>query len=149
MIALLQRVRQAHVDVEQRSVAKINQGLLVFLGIEKEDNESIADKLVKRTLGYRIFSDRNDKMNLSVSDITGGVLIVPQFTLPAITDKGMRPSFTPAASPDKGQNLFNYFVSQTQHQHHNVEQGVFGADMQVSLINDGPVTFWLQVSDHT
>jgi D-tyrosyl-tRNA(Tyr) deacylase len=149
MIALIQRVKHAHVDVRHHCVAKIQHGLLVFIGVEREDNEQIADKLIKRVLGYRIFSDTQDKMNLSLTDINGGILIVPQFTLPAKTDKGMRPSFTPAAPPEKGKYLFDYFVSQTRILHDDVQMGVFGADMQVSLTNDGPVTFWLQASNHT
>lgn len=144
MIGLLQRVQRANVVVNNTEIAAIEQGLLVLIGIEREDTEMHADKLLKRLLGYRVFSDGNDKMNLSVHDIKGGLLLVPQFTLPADTQKGMRPSFTPAASAELGRHLFNYFCEQAKQQHFSVETGQFGADMQVSLTNDGPVTFWLQ-----
>ncbi len=145
MIALLQRVTQASVSVADKNIGQINQGLLVFLGIEKNDHEAQADKLLNRLLNYRIFADTDDKMNLSLRDVNGGLLLVPQFTLPADTRKGNRPSFTPAAAPNDGKRLFDYFVSQSQQQHAHTETGLFGADMQVALINDGPVTFWLQV----
>lgn len=144
MIALLQRVHHANVVVENTAIANIGQGLLVFIGIEREDTQMQADKLLKRVLGYRIFSDENDKMNLSLQDTKGGLLLVPQFTLPADTQKGMRPSFTPAASANLGLQLFNYFCEQARQLHIPVQTGQFGADMQVSLTNDGPVTFWLQ-----
>jgi len=145
MIALLQRVRAANVVVNNAQIAQIQQGLLVLIGVERGDSRSTADRLLKKILGYRIFSDDNDKMNLSVSDVNGGVLLVPQFTLAANTDKGLRPSFTPAEHPSVGADLFEYLCQQAQQQHANVEQGQFGADMQVSLTNDGPVTFWLQI----
>jgi len=135
MIGLLQRVQHANVVVKNTEIASIGQGLLVFIGQ--------ADKLLKRLLGYRIFSDENDKMNLSLQDIKGDLLLVPQFTLPANTTKGMRPSFTPAASADLGLQLFDYLCEQAQQLHTSVKTGQFGADMQVSLTNDGPVTFWL------
>lgn len=144
MIGLLQRVRQASVVVEDSKIASINQGLLVFVGVEREDTQLQADKLLKRLLGYRVFSDNNDKMNLSLQDISGGLLLVPQFTLPANTQKGMRPSFTPAAGPEQGLSLFSYLCDQAKQQYNLVQTGEFGADMQVSLTNDGPVTFWLQ-----
>ncbi|MFW5425993.1 MAG: D-aminoacyl-tRNA deacylase [Methylophagaceae bacterium] len=144
MIGLLQRVQRANVVVENAEIAAINQGLLVFIGVEREDTHMQADKLLKRLLGYRIFSDANDKMNLSLQDVKGGLLLVPQFTLPADTRKGMRPSFTPAASPDLGLQLFNYLCEKANQLHSPVQTGKFGADMHVSLTNDGPVTFWLQ-----
>jgi D-tyrosyl-tRNA(Tyr) deacylase len=144
VIALLQRVSEASVTVGQQHIAHIEQGLLVLLGVEKSDNQENADRLLKRLLSYRVFSDENNKMNRSVSDIQGGLLLVPQFTLPADTRKGTRPSFTPAAPPELGAQLFHYFVEQATLSHPTVETGQFGADMQVSLINDGPVTFWLQ-----
>ncbi len=144
MIGLLQRVQHANVVVDNIEIAAIKQGLLVLMGIEKEDTKIQADKLLKRLLGYRVFSDKNDKMNLSLQDINGGLLLVPQFTLPANTRKGMRPSFTPAASPDLGLQLFDYFCEQASQLYPHVQTGNFGADMQVSLTNDGPVTFWLQ-----
>jgi len=144
MIGLLQRVRNARVDVDGKTVATIGLGLLVFIGVEQGDDESKADRLLERLLGYRVFPDAAGKMNLSVADIGGGVLLVPQFTLAADTNKGMRPSFTPAATPEEGQRLFDYLVAQSRTQHALVEAGVFGADMQVTLTNDGPVTFWLE-----
>jgi len=144
MIGLLQRVSTANVQVSGQLIAKIEQGLLVLVGVEKLDTEADADKLAKRILNYRVFADNNDKMNLSVSDINGGVLLVPQFTLPADTRSGNRPSFTPAAAPDKGKALFEYLVLKIKQLHSTVATGEFGADMKVSLINDGPVTFWLQ-----
>ena len=145
MIALLQRVLHASVNVDNKTIAEINQGLLLFIGIEKTDSEKKADRLTERFLGYRVFSDEQDKMNLSVKDIHGSVLLVPQFTLVADTQKGTRPSFSSAASPEQGLQLFNYVTSKTKQQHDQVATGQFGADMKVSLLNDGPVTFWLQV----
>ena len=145
MIGLLQRVRTAQVDVNGKTVATIEPGLLVFIGVEPGDDESRAERLLERLLGYRVFPDAAGKMNLSVADIGGGVLLVPQFTLAADTHKGMRPSFTSAATPEQGQRLFEYLVNCARTQHTPVESGVFGADMQVTLINDGPVTFWLEV----
>lgn len=145
MIALLQRVHHAHVSVEEQQVGTIEQGLLVFIGVERDDTQEHADKLLQRLLSYRVFSDDDDKMNLSLQDIQGGLLLVPQFTLAANTSKGLRPSFTPAASPNKGQQLFEYLCEQAKKQYPNVETGQFGANMQVTLTNDGPVTFWLQI----
>ena len=145
MIGLLQRVRTARVDVDGKTVATIGPGLLVFIGIERDDDESRAERLLERLLGYRVFPDAAGKMNRSVADTGGGVLLVPQFTLTADTNKGMRPSFTPAATPEQGRRLFEYLVNRARTQHAPVAAGVFGADMQVTLTNDGPVTFWLQV----
>lgn len=145
MIALLQRVQHASVTVDNKITGEIDNGILLFIGVEKNDSEEKARRLGERFLSYRVFSDEQDKMNLSVVDINGGVLIVPQFTLAADTRKGNRPSFSSAAPPELGQQLFNYIVTQTRQQHHNVATGQFGADMKVSLLNDGPVTFWLQV----
>jgi D-tyrosyl-tRNA(Tyr) deacylase len=145
MIGLLQRVRSASVDIDGRTVAAIGTGLLVLVGVERDDGEAVADRLLERLLGYRVFSDANGKMNLSVQDIGGDLLLVPQFTLAADTDKGMRPSFTSAAPPEAGRRLFAYLVSQARASQTTVASGVFGADMQVTLTNDGPVTFWLQV----
>lgn len=144
MIALLQRVTHADVHVAEQLKAEIQQGLLVLVGVEKDDTEADADRLLRRILGYRVFSDDSGKMNLSLTDIHGGLLLVPQFTLPADTRKGMRPSFTPAAAPEQGEKLFEYLVSQAKIQHASTAAGHFGADMQVRLTNDGPVTFWLQ-----
>ena len=145
MIGLLQRVTRASVDVDDRTIGAIEQGLMVLVGIEKTDNVQTADRLLQRLLGYRVFSDCDGKMNLSVQDINGGMLLVPQFTLVADTKKGMRPSFSSAATPEQGEQLFDYFVEQARQQHNNVQTGKFGADMKVSLINDGPVTFTLKV----
>jgi D-tyrosyl-tRNA(Tyr) deacylase len=145
MIGLLQRVTEARVVVNGNSVGAIGRGLLVLVGVERGDAEMQADRLLERLLGYRVFPDVEEKMNLNVSDIGGGILLVPQFTLPADTRKGMRPSFTPAAAPEQGQRLFDYLVARARVQHPDIATGLFGADMQVSLTNDGPVTFWLQV----
>ncbi|MCI0508421.1 MAG: D-aminoacyl-tRNA deacylase [Gammaproteobacteria bacterium] len=141
MIALLQRVTRAKVEVDHQTAGEIQQGLLVFIGVQKHDTPQSAARLVERLLGYRVFADAEGKMNLSVRDIKGGLLLVPQFTLAADTKKGMRPSFSSAAAPDAGQQLFDELVSMTREQYDKVATGVFGADMQVSLTNDGPVTF--------
>ncbi|GAB4512804.1 MAG: D-aminoacyl-tRNA deacylase [Sulfuricaulis sp.] len=145
MIGLLQRVRSAQVEIKGKTVGAIGRGLLVLIGVEQGDDEAQADRLLERLLGYRVFPDSAGKMNLSIRDIGGGLLLVPQFTLAADTEKGMRPSFTPAAAPELGQRLFDYLVEQVRTRHALVETGAFGADMQVTLTNDGPVTFWLQV----
>ncbi|KNC10664.1 D-tyrosyl-tRNA(Tyr) deacylase [Klebsiella sp. RIT-PI-d] len=145
MIALIQRVTGASVSVEGNVTGEIGQGLLLLLGVEKEDDEQKADRLCERVLGYRIFSDADGKMNLNVQQAGGSVLVVSQFTLAADTGRGMRPGFSKGAAPDRAEALYDYFVSQCR-QHNIVTQtGQFAADMQVSLVNDGPVTFWLQV----
>jgi len=146
MIGLLQRVSKASVTVDGETIGAIEQGLMVLLGVERGDTEVEADRLLERLLGYRVFADSDDKMNLSLKDVQGGLLLVPQFTLAADTQKGARPSFSSAASPDKGQALFNYFLTEARRRHTNVASGQFGADMQVALVNDGPVTFLLQVT---
>jgi len=143
MIGLLQRVTSANVVVENKVLGEINQGLLVLLGVERDDDEKKAARLIERILTYRVFPDEADKMNLSLSDIKGGLLLVPQFTLAAETKKGTRPGFSHAASPQLAETLFNFSVDYAKNQHNNVSQGSFGADMKVSLTNDGPVTFWL------
>ncbi len=143
MITLLQRVSSASVVVSGETVAKIDQGLLVLVGFQADDNESTAQHFAERILNYRMFSDDDDKMNLSLRDIHGGLLLVPQFTLAANTKKGRRPSFTSAAHPDHSQALFYRMVDITRDAYDVVESGVFGADMQVSSTNDGPVTFIL------
>jgi len=145
MIGLLQRVSEASVSVEGNIVGKIDRGLMVLVGVEKNDNNSSAQRLLERLLGYRVFPDETGRMNLSLVDIEGGLLLVPQFTLAADTKKGTRPSFSSAASPELGAELFEHFVKIAQEQYEKVETGVFGADMKVSLVNDGPVTFWLQI----
>lgn len=149
MIGLLQRVTTASVAVDKKTIAEINNGLLVFIGIEQKDTPSQADRLIERLINYRVFADQEGKMNLSLTDIQGGLLLVPQFTLPADTRKGMRPSFSSAASPETGEKLFNYLVKCASAEHANVATGIFGAQMQVKLTNDGPVTFWLQTSAKT
>ena len=145
MIGLLQRVTNASVEVDGQCIGKINAGLLVLIGVEKNDTEQQADRLLERLLSYRVFADNEDKMNLSLTDVGGGLLLVPQFTLAADTQKGKRPSFSSAASPALGEQLFNYILNRAQTQHSIVSSGQFGEDMKVGLINDGPVTFWLQV----
>ena len=144
MIGLLQRVGSAQVSINSNIIASIEAGLLVFIGVEKGDTQQQADRLLEKILGYRVFPDEDDKMNLSLSEVNGGLLLVPQFTLPADTKKGMRPSFSAAAPPELGKQLFDYLLERAIQQHPLVESGQFGADMQVSLTNDGPVTFWLQ-----
>lgn len=144
MIGLLQRVTQAQVTIDGDTVASINTGLLVLVGIEKNDSEKQAQRLFEKLIDYRVFPDDQDKMNLSLQDIKGGLLLVPQFTLAADTQKGLRPSFSNAAAPDLGKQLFETLIAYARQQLACVETGVFGANMQVSLINDGPVTFWLK-----
>ncbi|MDQ1922170.1 D-aminoacyl-tRNA deacylase [Massilia pseudoviolaceinigra] len=145
MIALLQRVSHASVVVDGATIGAIDAGLLVLLCAEKGDSEKEADALLTKLLGYRVFGDEAGKMNRSLLDTNGGLLLVPQFTLAADTKSGTRPSFTPAASPQDGLRLFDHVVRQARARHIKVETGQFGADMKVSLTNDGPVTFWLQV----
>jgi D-tyrosyl-tRNA(Tyr) deacylase len=149
MIALIQRVRRAEVRVGERVTGAIEAGLLALVCAERGDTEAVADRLLAKVLGFRVFSDAAGKMNLSVQNLdgagrAGGLLLVSQFTLAADTNSGLRPSFTPAAPPDEGERLFDYFVAAARAKHPVVETGEFGADMQVSLVNDGPVTFWLQ-----
>ncbi len=146
MIALLQRVTQASVVVDGATLGAIGPGLLVLLCAEKGDSEREADALLAKLLAYRVFSDDAGKMNRSLTDVAGGLLLVPQFTLAADTNSGTRPSFTPAAAPADGLRLFDHVVRQARARHATVETGQFGADMQVSLTNDGPVTFWLQIA---
>jgi D-tyrosyl-tRNA(Tyr) deacylase len=144
MIGLLQRVREARVEVAGEDVGAIGRGLLVLVGVQKGDDEVRADRLLERLLGYRVFPDAADRMNLSLRDIGGGLLLVPQFTLAADTRKGTRASFTSAAPPEEGRRLFDYLVERARRGHSPVQTGRFGADMQVSLVNEGPVTFWLE-----
>lgn len=145
MITVIQRVSHAEVRVEGQVVGQIDRGLLALVAIEKGDTDNEAQRLADRLLGYRLFSDAEGKMNLSVQDIQGGVLLVSQFTLAADTRKGMRPSFTPAADPATGRQLFDRLVEYVRERHGTVATGQFGADMQVALINDGPVTFTLRI----
>ncbi len=146
MISIIQRVTTATVNVNQTVIAKIDKGILALVAVEKMDTEKEAGRLLERILNYRIFPDENDRMNLSLKDIKGGLLLVPQFTLAADTRKGNRPSFTSAAPPEKGRELFEYFTGIAKTVIPAVQCGQFGADMKVSLINDGPVTFTLQTA---
>ncbi|MFU2074063.1 D-aminoacyl-tRNA deacylase [Gallibacterium anatis] len=144
MIALIQRVKNANVKVNQTIVGEIEQGILVLLGVEQGDDQNKADRLAEKVLNYRIFSDDNGKMNLNVQQIQGELLVVSQFTLAADTKKGLRPSFSRSGDPESAQALYHHFVEKCR-ENIPVQTGQFAADMQVSLINDGPVTFWLQV----
>ena len=144
MIGLLQRVLEASVDIDGGRVATIGAGLLVLVGVRPTDDEASALRLADRLLQYRVFADESGKMNLSLGQTQGGLLLVPQFTLAADTHKGLRPGFSTAAPPSQGRQLFDTMVQAARARHGRVETGVFGAHMQVSLINDGPVTFWLE-----
>ena len=143
MIALIQRVTQAKVEVGGEVVGQIGKGLLVLLGVEKDDDRQKADKLAEKVLNYRVFSDADDKMNLNVQQVAGEVLVVSQFTLVSDTQKGLRPSFSKGATPSLANELYEYFAQKCGEKV-KVECGRFAADMQVSLVNEGPVTFWLQ-----
>lgn len=145
MRALLQRVSSAHVEVDGETVGAIDQGLLVLVGVQPEDDPAVADKLLKRLLDYRVFNDSQGRMNLSLRDIDGGLLLVSQFTLAADTRKGLRPGFSTAAAPEQAAALFDYLLQRADALHSRVASGRFGADMQVHLVNDGPVTFLLEV----
>lgn len=150
MIALIQRVKKASVEIDEQVVGAIDQGLLVLLCAEKGDTSEVGEKLLNKVLAYRVFSDELGKMNRNVQNLDGqgmhgGLLVVSQFTLAADTHSGTRPSFTPAASPDLAKSLYEQWVEKARAQHQVVATGIFAADMQVSLVNDGPVTFWLQV----
>ena len=146
MIALIQRVRSAHVEIDDTVHASIGQGILALIGIEKGDTNEMCTRMVQRLLGYRIFADDQDRMNLSLETIAGGLLLVPQFTLAADTSSGMRPGFSSAASPDHGEAVFEHLCKTANGSYPIVSSGVFSADMQVHLINDGPVTFHLQIN---
>jgi D-tyrosyl-tRNA(Tyr) deacylase len=143
MIALIQRVTEARVVVAGEVVGAVGRGLLAFIAVEPGDAAARADRLLERVLGYRVFPDAEGRMNLSLPDIGGGLLLVSQFTLAADTRKGMRPSFSSAAPPEEGRRLFDHLVERARAVHAPVATGRFGADMQVALVNDGPVTFWL------
>ncbi|UTW11195.1 D-aminoacyl-tRNA deacylase [Marinobacterium rhizophilum] len=144
MKALIQRVSSARVMVGEECTGRIGAGMLVLLGVERDDDQAAADKLLSKVLGYRIFSDAEGKMNLNLPQSGGGLLVVSQFTLVADTRKGLRPGFSSGASPELGEQLYDYFVQQARSRHREVACGRFGADMQVSLTNDGPVTFLLE-----
>ncbi len=145
MIALLQRVTAASVEIDGNIVGKIKAGLLVFLAVQKNDNQQSADKMIHRVLTYRVFADSSGKMNRNVQEFGGGVLLVPQFTLAADTKKGLRPNFSSAESPELGKKMFDYFLNKLNAEYDKVSSGKFAADMQVNLTNDGPVTFWLEL----
>ena len=144
MIALLQRVVEARVQIDDQKVASIGPGILALVGVRPDDDEPSAERLLSRLLQYRIFGDETGKMNLSLSQVQGELLLVPQFTLAADTHKGLRPGFSTAAPPEQGRQLFDFLVQSARARHGRVETGVFGAHMRVSLTNDGPVTFWLE-----
>ncbi|MCL7422250.1 MAG: D-aminoacyl-tRNA deacylase [Methylobacter sp.] len=146
MLTIIQRVTTANVTVNNEVIGQIGKGIMALVAVEREDSEKDAQRLLERMLNYRIFADDNDRMNLSLRDIGGGLLLVPQFTLAADTNSGNRPSFTPAASPEKGQQLFGYLRQLASATYPHVEFGQFGADMQVALVNDGPVTFTLRTT---
>jgi D-tyrosyl-tRNA(Tyr) deacylase len=145
MIALIQRVSHAQVEVDGSVAASIDIGVLAFIGVEPHDTEESSARLVQRIVNYRLFADAKGKMNASLKDVCGGLLLVPQFTLAADTNKGNRPSFSTAAAPEAGRQRFQEVVHLARSETNNVACGIFGADMRVSLINEGPVTFWLSV----
>lgn len=148
MIGLLQRVTSAAVEVEGREIARIGPGLLVLVAVERDDTSAEAGRLLERLLNYRVFADAEGRMNLSVTDMAGGLLLVPQFTLAADTKKGLRPGISTAAPPEEGKRLFEELLGLARQQFPGVQAGQFGAHMQVSLVNDGPVTFWIQAQQH-
>ncbi len=145
MRALIQRVTEASVTVSDECIGEIGKGLMVLLAVQRGDNQAVADRLLDKLLSYRVFSDADDKMNLNVRQVEGGLLLVSQFTLAADTQKGARPSFSSAATPADAEALYDYFVGQAKARYTEVATGEFAADMQVALINDGPVTFLLEV----
>jgi D-tyrosyl-tRNA(Tyr) deacylase len=149
MIGLLQRVLNASVAIDGEIVGKIERGLLVLVGVQRGDSSREADRLLERLLSYRVFGDEAGRMNRSLQDVGGGLLLVSQFTLAADTRQGTRAGFSPAAEPELGRQLFEYMIGRARETHPVVQAGVFGADMQVALVNDGPVTFWLEVEPHT
>jgi D-tyrosyl-tRNA(Tyr) deacylase len=148
VIGLLQRVDGASVEVEDREIARIGKGLLVLVGVERGDDEAVADRLLERLASYRVFADAAGRMNLSLTDTGGGLLLVPQFTLAADTAKGLRPGFSRAAEPAEAERLFGYMAKRAEKRLSGTQSGRFGAHMRVSLINDGPVTFWIRVPPH-
>lgn len=148
MIGLLQRVDGAAVEVEGREVARIGAGMLVLVGVERGDDEAVADRLLERLVSYRVFADGAGRMNRSLSDTGGGLLLVPQFTLAADTSQGLRPGFSRAAPPADAERLFGHMAKQAEKRLPGAQSGRFGAHMRVSLINDGPVTFWIRVPPH-
>ena len=148
MIGVLQRVDGAAVEVDGREIARIGPGMLVLVGVERGDDEGVADRLLERLASYRVFADGEGRMNLSVTDTQGGLLLVPQFTLAADTSKGLRPGFSRAAEPAQAERLFGYMAKRAEKRLPGAQSGRFGAHMRVSLVNDGPVTFWIRVPPH-
>jgi D-tyrosyl-tRNA(Tyr) deacylase len=148
VIGLLQRVDGASVEVDGREIARIGRGLLVLVGVERGDDEAVADRLLERLASYRVFADDRGRMNLSLTDTAGGLLLVPQFTLAADTAKGLRPGFSRAAEPAEAERLFGYMAKRAEKRLPGAQSGRFGAHMRVSLVNDGPVTFWIRVPPH-
>jgi D-aminoacyl-tRNA deacylase len=146
MIALIQRVLRAEVEVEEHRIAAIEHGLLALIGVQRDDGPGAADRLLERILTYRIFADTENRMNLHLGAVRGGLLLVPQFTLAADTRSGTRPGFSTAAAPDAARALFEYLVEQARARHSPVAAGRFGAHMRIGLVNDGPVTFWLEAA---
>ncbi|PWY56434.1 D-tyrosyl-tRNA(Tyr) deacylase [Legionella qingyii] len=144
MLIVIQRVAHARVDIDGETVGKIDQGLLVLCGFEPDDTDHNINKMLEKCINYRIFSDSQGKMNLSLKDVQGGLLLVPQFTLMAETQKGLRPSFSNAAPPELGRQLFDNLLTRAAQLYPHIQSGCFGADMQVHLCNDGPVTFLLK-----
>jgi D-tyrosyl-tRNA(Tyr) deacylase len=145
MIGLLQRVSEARVDVDGETVGAIGRGIAVLVGVQRGDTEARADRLLERLLSYRVFPDQAGRMNLDLRNVGGGLLLIPQFTLAADTSKGTRAGFSTAAAPEEGERLFDYLLAEAKTKHSPVGAGRFGAHMRVSLVNDGPVTFWLEV----
>ena len=148
MIGLLQRADGASVEVDGREIARIGKGLLVLVGVERGDDEATADRLLERLVNYRVFADVEGRMNLSVLEAGGGLLLVPQFTLAADTSKGLRPGFSRASPPGDAERLFGYMAKRAENRLPGAQSGRFGATMRVSLVNDGPVTFWIRVPPH-
>jgi D-aminoacyl-tRNA deacylase len=148
VIGLLQRVDGASVEVDGREIARVGRGLLVLVGVERGDDEAAADRLLERLVTYRVFADAGGRMNLSLADTGGGLLLVPQFTLAADTSQGLRPGFSRAAEPGQAERLFGYMAKRAEKRLPGAQTGRFGAHMRVSLVNDGPVTFWIRVSPH-
>ena len=145
MIALLQRVSSASVEIAGQLVAEVDAGMLLFLAVQKHDQQKNADQMMQRVLAYRMFADEQGKMNKNIIEVNGSILLVPQFTLAANTKKGLRPNFSAAASPKHGKQLFDYFLDKLTTEYDKVCSGKFAADMQVQLVNNGPVTFWLEL----